>query len=148
MNIDIFKPILDQFLLLQNASLCTFMHLPLIDIQAQKMDAASTLNTYKRLVKLRREDAFQKGSMVYNTVDQNIFSFVRCCREGDKYLVVINFGYKPCAADCSCPLFDISYKNGTVVIDTACHDEKTTQIIDIENIHLEAGQAKVILLVE
>ncbi|XP_031626903.1 maltase 2-like [Contarinia nasturtii] len=63
-----------------------------LNVAAQKKNPRSTLNFYKRLVELRKEDAFAAGSFNSTVLNENVFAYVREFEGSDTYWVLINFG--------------------------------------------------------
>lgn len=70
-------------------------------IQTQKNATISTLQLFRRLVSLRQEPSFQKGSFRFSVINKEIFSFVRHLEGDTAYLVVLNVGKKVQSCDLS-----------------------------------------------
>lgn len=48
-----------------------------LNVAAQKDQPRSTLNFYKQLLQLRKDDTFAYGSYVSNVLNDNVFAYVR-----------------------------------------------------------------------
>ncbi|XP_031625092.1 maltase 1-like [Contarinia nasturtii] len=63
-----------------------------LNVAQQRNNPRSTLNFYKRLVQLRKENAFTYGSFRSTVLNENVFAYVREFEGSDTYWVLINFG--------------------------------------------------------
>lgn len=61
-----------------------------LNVKAQINDPFSSLRVYKNLARIRKNSAFQWGTMEYAIVDENVFSFLRKAFDNPTYLVAIN----------------------------------------------------------
>lgn len=94
----------------------------------QKKDKTSPLGVYKILAKLRRNPAFQKGSMTFCVHNKNIFSFVRRFQNEPAYLVAIHFGDEVASNDYWTELIGIlgpALTDGKIVFSTSKDDQLT-----------------------
>lgn len=76
----------------------------------------SSLKFYKKLVELRKRASFQRGSLTFSTVNDNVFSFVRDFETDRPYLVAMNVGIKPLADSYTVDSIDAAVAKGNVVL--------------------------------
>ncbi|XP_061184522.1 maltase A3-like [Saccostrea echinata] len=120
---------------------------PVLNVEEQISVDTSSLNTYKRLAKLRQHPSFTNKKIIFSTVNDNIISYIRTDAEKPKYLVVMNFGSRDSTVDCSGPPLVAS--EGKVVFSignslTETSTDKTGNIINLKTISLKRGQGIIV----
>lgn len=117
-----------------------------VEVQAN-CEGSSPLKLYKTLAKLRKEPAFQNGSLTYGLVNADIFSFMReDPATSIRYLVVLNFGRKPFNGN-ACQNF-ANASQGRVVASTCSVDASMScgHILSLQEVSLKPGDGLVIKL--
>ncbi|CAH1777671.1 unnamed protein product [Owenia fusiformis] len=118
-----------------------------VKVQQNDTSETSSLQVYRHLVKLRKNDVFRVGNFHYAVVTETIFSFVRHIENQPSFLVAINFGHKTTRTD----FFEGTQmwlpEDGQIVLTTGhLKDEDLVidQTVDLQNISLESGEGIVI----
>ena len=120
-------------------------------LQAQMNDPYSTINLFKKLLKLRTESpALQTSTIKYAVVNTEIFSFLRVPDEEDaensSILVAINFSSRTIIADYTLQLEkkDVIFKDYGGIVAMSSNLDQEQNEIDLRTVVLKPNEALVI----
>ena len=120
-------------------------------VQVQEDDPSSTLNLFKKLLKLRTElPALHTNTIEYGVVTEEIFSFLRTPDEEDagnkSVLVAINFSNRTITADYTLQLKKdgIDFEDNEGVISLSSNMNQEGKKLDLRAVVLEANEALII----
>ncbi|KPI94589.1 putative maltase H [Papilio xuthus] len=116
-----------------------------LNVEVQKAAQTSHLNVYKALAQLRTEPAFRHGRYDSVALNSDVFAFERW-HEGVSYVTVINFKDKTYNLDLT--YFEHVAEQLEVVIQSVHSPKNTGDIMDAENIQIEAHEALVLKVVQ
>ncbi len=126
---------------------------PLCDSCTQVQKAAASgrshVQLYRQLAKLRREASFQRGTMQFVRVTEDMLAFARHSARLPGYVVLLNFGEAACRYDEKAVSIEgHSYTTGVVVFVTADVDLRMGEKIKLNDITLNPGDGIVVKLTE
>ena len=104
------------------------------------------LQIYRRLAGLRREESFQRGSMQYVVITDNVFSFVRHYKNHAPYLVAMNFGSVRSINDHAVIIGETIYKKGKLEVATSDAEVTPGAEVKLVSLSLEPAEGLVIKL--
>ena len=110
--------------------------------QAQTEKEKCILQLFRKLIQLRKKPSFQKGSLQFNIVNEEIFSFVRYLEGSDvTYLVALNVGKSVRSCD-----FSQTGIMGNVVLVSceADRDFNEGERVDLTKVTLKPGDGLVL----
>ena len=109
----------------------------------QNRTGNNTLQVYRKLARLRKQETFLRGSMQYVVINDNVFSFVRHYRGHPAYLVALNFGKESSVDDHSCFLGS-NHNRGSVEIVSGNSTVREETKLDLKKLKLAPGEGLVI----
>ena len=103
----------------------------------------NTLQLYRKLARLRKQETFLRGSMQYVVINDKVFSFVRHYRGHPAYLAALNFGKESSVDDHSCFLSS-NHNQGSVEIVSGNSTAREETTLDLKKLKLVPGEGLVI----
>ena len=109
----------------------------------QNRTGNNTLQVYRKLARLRKQETFLRGSMQYVVITDNVFSFVRHSRGHPTYLVALNFG-KESSVDDHSYFLSSNHNEGYVEIISGNSTAREETKLNLKKLKLVPGEGLVI----
>ena len=106
----------------------------------------ATIQIYRQLARLRKEESFRRGTMQYVVITENIFSFVRHYGDYQPYMVAMNFGNVDSTNDHAVIIGETIYKKGKLELASSNVDLRLGSEVKLLSLNLAPGEGLVIKL--